>query len=59
MVYKIQTFNVTSNRTCSALLLLASIGVAIPSTAGHLISNITPAEVTSISRGAAIILLAW
>jgi Ca2+:H+ antiporter len=62
MYYKIQTFNATSNRACSSLLLLAAIGIAIP-TAGHQMMNHKDPQLEEhtlwISRGTAIILFSW
>jgi len=60
LYYKSQSFNATSNRATSSLLLLATIGVAIPTAAGHLVAtHDRDLMILWISRGTAIVMLGW
>ncbi|GLI64419.1 hypothetical protein VaNZ11_007630 [Volvox africanus] len=73
LFHSVQTFNAVSNRACSSLLMLACIGISIPSAASMILRNANspiPAPdadpldpevherwILEVSRGTAIILL--
>ncbi|KXZ52875.1 hypothetical protein GPECTOR_8g256 [Gonium pectorale] len=57
---KVQTFNALSNRACSSLLMLACIGICIPSAASMLLvddPSLRPDWILDVSRGTAVIML--
>eukprot|EP00198_Chlamydomonas_reinhardtii_P007601 XP_001696938.1 CAX family of cation antiporters, membrane protein [Chlamydomonas reinhardtii] len=60
MYHSVQTFNAMSNRACSSLLMLACIGISIPSAASMLLVT-DPALradwILDVSRGTAVIML--
>jgi Ca2+:H+ antiporter len=59
--YKQQRFNIAANRTCGTMLLLAALGVAMPTGAAVMMpdSHARDDWVLLTSRGAAVVLLAW
>ena len=54
-----QRFNTESTQAHSTLLFLAVIGIAIPTSAPHVIDNIPPDMVMDISRVSAVVMLFW
>ncbi|KAG2439186.1 hypothetical protein HXX76_004550 [Chlamydomonas incerta] len=58
--HSVQTFNAMSNRACSSLLMLACIGISIPSAASMLLVTdpaLRPDWILDVSRGTAVIML--
>lgn len=60
LYHKTQTFNAVGNRACSSLLMLACIGIIIPTAATKLVDAEDSHEewILDISRGTAVLLLA-
>ncbi len=54
-----QTFSTESTQAQSTLLFLAVIGIAIPTSAGHVISGLSTAWVLQISRISAAVMICW
>ncbi|KAG2499052.1 hypothetical protein HYH03_003237 [Edaphochlamys debaryana] len=60
LYHNVQTFNAMSNRACSSLLMLAVVGISIPSAASMLLvddPDQRAAWVLDVSRGTAVIML--
>ncbi len=60
MYHSVQTFNAVSNRACSSLLMLACIGILIPSAASKMVDDPDARAdwVLDVSRGTAVVMLA-
>mmetsp|Transcript_35152 Transcript_35152/g.78246 ORF Transcript_35152/g.78246 Transcript_35152/m.78246 type:complete len:446 (+) Transcript_35152:127-1464(+) len=56
LYHKVQRFSTVSNQAHTALLFLAVIGIAIPTSASHVIDD--PSDILDISRVSAVVLLA-
>lgn len=61
MFYKVQAFNVQSVNASGSLLLLACIGIAIPTAASQMITDpdVQDDWILLISRGTAVVLMIW
>ncbi|GLC37749.1 hypothetical protein PLESTB_001472900 [Pleodorina starrii] len=59
LFHSVQTFNAVSNRACSSLLMLACIGVSIPSAASVILipADLRQDWILDVSRGTAVIML--
>ncbi|GFR43726.1 hypothetical protein Agub_g4837 [Astrephomene gubernaculifera] len=60
LYHPVQTFNAVSNRACSSLLMLAVVGICIPSAASMVLVDdpgLRPDWILDVSRGTAVIML--